>query len=244
MGWFGKNNYEKHAEKLDKKLGKILEEMEIPELKDLCKNLIGSTPRNKLKLYDKKGNVVHEFEEPISRKDYYTFYAHYQENLDEVNDMMLSKYLIKRRILDRHDPDYEYLRTHDKDDNEIDESTLEKIEKEEGPKVETTNLLKDSIILKLEREFNPEKVYDEKELQNLLRSFLQQAFPDITVENRTQLRNLSAQLEEYQEEYANLIALIMNNDELGLSDDISHYVKKYKSKLGVESVVKIGKKRG
>ena len=98
----------------------------------------------------------------------------------------------------------------------------------------------DSIILKLEKNFGPEKVYDEKELQNLLRSFLQQAFPDASVErevrlknvrgnidilingkyaievkipnNRTELRNLSAQLQEYQEEYSNKQTLHYNVD--------------------------------
>lgn len=264
MGWFGKNTFEKHEENLDKKLGNILkEEMEIPALKELCKNLIGSFPKSKLKLLDKHGNEKFEFLEPISRQDYYEFYDHYQE-LGEVNDKMLAKYLVNHGHLDKHDEDYDYITTHNKDDN--DDNEKKKVESKES------DYFMDSIILKLERNFEPMKVYDEKELQNLLRIFLQQAFPDMSVErevslknirgnvdivingkyaielkipnNRSELRNLFAQLEEYREEYPNIITLILNNKEYDLTDDIKYYTDKYKSKLGIESVIKIGKKRG
>jgi len=264
MGWFGKSKYEKHAEKLEKKLDVILqEEMEIQEMRALCKNLIGTFPRNKLKLYDKNGDEVEEFLDPISRRDYLTFYLHYQ-NLKEVNDIMLSKYLVNHGFLDKHDEDYAYITTHKEDDDDDD--------KKKESKSDDSDFMLDSIILKLERDFEPEKVYDEKELQNLLRSFLQQAFPDATIErevhlkknrgdvdvvingkyaievkipnNRTELRNLTTQLEEYQEEYPNIIALIMNNEEHDLKDDIKYYVDRYKSKLDINSVVKAGKKRG
>jgi len=117
MGWFGKSNYEKHEKKLDKKTGKIIKKLEIPDLRVLCKNLIGSFPRNKLELLDKDGNVVMEYKDPISRNDYYTFYSHYQD-LEEVNDIMLAKYLIKIRKFSKHDEDFVYLDTHDKDDDD------------------------------------------------------------------------------------------------------------------------------
>ena len=259
MGCFGKSKYEKHEEKLSETLGTILEEeLEISEFRELCRNLIGSFPKNGLILRDKNDEEVYEFEEPISRKDYAEFYYHYEE-LEEVNDRMLAKYLIKHGLLDEDDEDYEYIMTHDEDDKDEEES-------------KKSDYMMDSIILKLEKGFEPEKVYDEKELQNLLRSFLQQAFPKTTVErevslkqvrdsidilvdkkyaievkipnSRTELRNLSAQLEEYQEEYPNIIAFILNNDEKDLSEDIEYYTNKFKSKLGIESVVKIGKKRG
>ena len=267
MGWFGKSTYEKYLEKVEKKATKILQEMEIPELKELCKNLIGSAPRNKLKLLDKKGNEKLEFVDPISRQDYDDFYEHYVE-LGEVTERMLAKYLVNHGYLDKNDKDYVYITTHNEDDDDDDE---EKDDEKES-KSDESDYFMDSVILKLERNFEPEKVYDEKELQNLLRSFLQQAFPDATVErevnlkhvrssidivingkyaieakipnDRTALRNLSAQLEEYQEEYPNLIAFILNNEDHDLADDIKYYTDRYKSKLGIESVVKIGKKRG
>jgi len=269
MGWFGKSKYEKHEEKLSETLGTILEEeLEISEFRELCRNLIGSFPKNGLILRDKNDEEVYEFEEPISRKDYAEFYYHYEE-LEEVNDRMLAKYLIKHGLLDEDDEDYEYIMTHDEDDKDEEDNDEDEEDEEESKK---SDYMMDSIILKLEKGFEPEKVYDEKELQNLLRSFLQQAFPKTTVEreadfksnrdsvdilidgkyaievkipnSRTELRNLSAQLEEYREEYPNIIAFILENEELNLTDDIKEYTEKYKSKLGIESVVKIGKKRG
>ena len=274
MGWFGKSKYEKHEEKLSETLGTILEEeLEISEFRELCRNLIGSFPKNGLILRDKNDEEVYEFEEPISRKDYAEFYYHYEE-LEEVNDRMLAKYLIKHGLLDEDDEDYEYIMKHDEDDKDEEDNDEEDNDEDEEDEEESkkSDYMMDSIILKLEKGFEPEKVYDEKELQNLLRSFLQQAFPKTTVErevslkqvrdsidilvdkkyaievkipnSRTELRNLSAQLEEYQEEYPNIIAFILNNDEKDLSEDIEYYTNKFKSKLGIESVVKIGKKRG
>ena len=77
MGWFGKSDFEKHEEKLSETLGVILEqELEVSELRKLCNDLIGSYPKNGLELKDEKGEVVIEFEEPISRSDYSDFYFH------------------------------------------------------------------------------------------------------------------------------------------------------------------------
>jgi len=269
MGWFGKSDFEKHDESLGKKLETILlREIEIPELRTLCKNLIGSFPKNNLKLFDKNGNNVHTFTDPISRKDYHIFYAHYQE-LEEVTSTMLAKYFVNHGFLNKHDEDYVYVTTHNEDEKDT-EDNKKKDEKE--LELNDSDHLMDSIILKLDKNFDPEKVIDEKELQNNIRVFLQTAFPNVDVEreaplkqirdsidilvdgkyaievkipnSRADLRNLTAQLEEYQEEYPDIIALIMDNEEKNLTKDIQHYVERYKSKLGIESVVKIGKKRG
>ena len=279
MGWFGKSDFEKHEEKLSETLGVILEqELEVSELRKLCNDLIGSYPKNGLELKDEKGEVVIEFEEPISRSDYSDFYFHYEE-LEEVNDLMLAKYLTKHGFLDKDDEDYEYIMTHDEDekdddqdDDDQDDDDQDDDDGEETSKSKDSDYMMDSIILKLEKGFEPEKVYDEKELQNLLRSYLQTVFPNALVErevslkevrdtidvlvdgkyaieakipnSRTELRNLSAQLEEYQEEYPNIIAFILNNEEKNLSEDIEYYTKRFKSKLNIESIVKTGKKRG
>ena len=269
MGWFGKSKYEKHEEELANTISSIIkEELDIPQLKQLCKNVIGSFPKDGLVLRDKDGDDVHEFEEPITRNDFLEFIDHYQD-LEEIQEKLLLKYLINNGFLDEDDEDYEYISTHDEEDDEDDD---EEDEDEKESKTNDSDYMMDSIILKLEKGFEPEKVYDEKELQNLLRSFLQQAFPKAKVErevslkqvrdsvdilidgkyaievkipnSRTELRNLSAQLEEYQEEFPKIIAFILNNEEKDLDDDIEYYTERYKSKLGIDSVVKIGKKRG
>lgn len=276
MGWFSSSDYEKHEKKLEKKMAKILSELEAPELRKMCKALVGSAPRDRLKILDDDGDVKHEFRDPISRKDYIQFLDYYENDTKEINGEMFLKYFVNHNLIDENDKDYQYIRTHDEDDNEIDPITHETVEKEVDEEKDNDesnpDIMMDSIMMKLERKFEPEKVIDEKELQNMIRQFLQTTFPKSKVEreakfkgnrdsvdilvddkyaieakipnNRTELRNLTAQLEEYKEEYPNIMVFIMDNEEKNLSEDIEEYTKKYKSKLGIESVVKIGKKRG
>ena len=268
MGFFGKSKYEKHEEKLSETLADILQdELEVSELKSICRDLVGSIPKNGMKLIDKDDEVVREFEEPISRQDYCDFYLHYDE-LEEVNDKMLARYLIKHDFLDEDDEDYLYVTGHTEEEDEDDKED----EDDEDQDSKLSDHMMDSIILKLEKNFEPEKVFDEKELQNLLRSFLQQAFPNSKVErevqlkdvrdsvdllidkkyaievkipdNRIALRNAYAQLKEYQEEFPSIIVFILDNEDKNLSEDIVKYTKKYRTELGIESVVKTGQKRG
>jgi len=275
MGFFGKSKYEKHEENLSETLTAILEdELEVSELKSICRDLVGSIPKDGMELVDKNDDVVIEFEEPISRQDYCDFYFHYAE-LGEVNDKMLAKYLIKHGFLDKDDEDYLYVTGYAEDDDEKDDDEKDDDEKDDDEKDhgnESSDYMMDSIILNLEKNFEPEKVFDEKELQNLLRSFLQQAFPNAKVErevqlkdvrdsvdilvdnkyaievkipdNRLALRNAYAQLKEYQEEFPSIIVFILDNEDKNLTDDIITYTKKYRTELGIESVVKIGQKRG
>jgi len=268
MGFFGKSKYEKHEEKLSETLCDILhDELEVSELKSICRDLVGSIPKNGMKLIDKDDEVVREFEEPISRQDYCDFYLHYDE-LEEVNDKMLARYLIKHDFLDEDDEDYLYVTGHTEEEDEDDKED----EDDEDQDSKLSDHMMDSIILKLEKNFEPEKVFDEKELQNLLRSFLQQAFPNSKVErevqlkdvrdsvdllidkkyaievkipdNRIALRNAYAQLKEYQEEFPSIIVFILDNEDKNLSEDIIKYTKKYRTELCIESVVKTGQKRG
>ena len=271
MGFFGKSKYEKHEEKLSETLSDILQdELEVSELKSVCRDLVGSIPKDGMKLIDKDDEVIIEFEEPISRQDYCDFYLHYDE-LGEVNDKMLARYLIKHGFLDEDDEDYLYVTGHTEDDEDKDDDQKDHDnEKDDGNK--SSDYMMDSIILKLEKNFEPEKVIDEKELQNLLRSFLQQVFPNAIVErevqlkdvrdsvdilvdkkyaievkipaNRIALRNAYAQLKEYQEEFPSIIVFILDNEDKNLSEDIVKYTKKYRTELGIESVVKTGQKRG
>jgi hypothetical protein len=129
----------------------------------------------------------------------------------------------------------------------------------------------ESIINAIEFEFEPEKITDEEHLQAQLSIFLKAKFPNAIVEReiktahgdridvlvdgkfafelkvpdeRVKLRNLMAQLEEYKEQYNDICAIILDNQSLDLSDTIREYAEKYKSKLGVRSIILTGKKRG
>jgi len=128
----------------------------------------------------------------------------------------------------------------------------------------------DTLINAIKKDFSPEKVFDEKELQNMLRTFLETKFPNAVIERevrtkqgdwvdvvvngkfafelkmpetRTVLRDLKAQLEEYQEEFSDLCAVIVDNPQFNLSEQIQDYSKKYESS-GIRSVIVEGSKRG
>ncbi len=119
--------------------------------------------------------------------------------------------------------------------------------------------------------FEPEKITDEEHLEAQLMIFLKAKFPerkirrqvtiqgndrlDILVDDeyafelkvpkqRSDLRNLGAQLEEYKEKYSNVCCIIFEDVEQGnLSQDIRDYVDKYKRNHGVDTIVMSGTKR-
>ena len=134
----------------------------------------------------------------------------------------------------------------------------------------------ENIINSIKADFQPEKIRDEKELQAQLTIFIKAKFPELKIErevlaksgdkldividnnyvlelkvpkDRTHLRNLSAQLEEYAEEYPNLCAVIadisddvtISNDgttlEARLTENIQEYADKYYRKFKVPSIV-------
>ena len=134
----------------------------------------------------------------------------------------------------------------------------------------------ENIINSIKADFQPEKITDEKELQSQLTIFIKAKFPELKLErevvaksgdkldividndyvlelkvpkNRTHLRNLSAQLEEYAEEYPNLCAVIadisdqvsISNDgtelEARLTENIKEYSDRYLRKYKVPSII-------
>ena len=129
----------------------------------------------------------------------------------------------------------------------------------------------ESMINAIESDFEPEKITDEEHLQAQLSIFLKAKFPNAVVERevktergdridvlvdgkfafelkvpdeRVKLRNLMAQLQEYKEQYSDVCAVILDNQNLNLSDTIREYAERYQSKLGVRSIILTGKKRG
>ena len=129
----------------------------------------------------------------------------------------------------------------------------------------------ESMINAIESDFEPEKITDEEHLQAQLSIFLKAKFPNAIVEReiktergdridvlvdgkfafelkvpdeRVKLRNLMAQLQEYKEQYSDVCAVILDNQNLNLSDTIREYAERYQSKLGVRSIILTGKKRG
>jgi len=143
-----------------------------------------------------------------------------------------------------------------------------------------------AILDSIENDFFPERMKDETDLQGQIAVFLKTKFPEKKIERevktniignkldilidsvyaleikqpsqRTQLRNLSAQLEEYQEEYPFLAAIIGDKTEPAtdkfdegfdadfeenLTVAIKEYADKYKIKFDIRTIIFTIKKR-
>jgi len=156
------------------------------------------------------------------------------------------------------------------DPNKMNDKIPETPKQEESEKPsETTNNTFQEIINTIQNDFPAEKIYDEKELQAQLRIFLKIKYPNRDVQrevhtddsildllvdqkyafevkvprNRTELRNLRGQIEEYKEHFPNLCVVIYENEDYNMLEDIKKYVEIYKEKYNVQSVVLQGKKR-
>lgn len=246
--WFKKKNRETF---LIEKINEIIEKMEVPELKELCKNVIGSSPRNGLEV-QKSNNEVIKYVDPISRDDYERFIQIYLDK-KEITIDSIKNYLVRHRFATER-----FFKQEAEENNSSDK--LKKADKAIDFEI---------LIGSIQHDFRPEKVYDEKELQNLLRHFLETKFPNAKVErevktkyndsvdivingkyvfeckipeNRTILRNFKAQLEEYQEEYPDVCAVIVDDPERNLSQQIEDHSKIYE-KSGIRSVIIEGSKR-
>jgi len=198
--------------------------------------------------YDKKTET--EYTRPLTRKEY-------------VNDILA--YLQKQEISFQHLKDFA-LKT-----RIVAPSFFGMESKEVGNERDFEN-----VINSIKADFQPENIKDEKELQSQLTIFIKAKFPELKIErevlaksgdkldividndyvlelkvpkNRTHLRNLSAQLEEYAEEYPNLCAVIadisdqvsISNDgtelEARLTENIKEYSDRYLRKYKVPSII-------
>lgn len=112
MTWLLKSAYEKHAEKLQKKLLKIIKVLDSSELRHLCLNTLRKVPKNGLKLFDSDYNLIKRFSTRISHEDYLLFFNHYHY-LGKIPDMKLARYLIKIELLEKDDPDYTFIKDAD-----------------------------------------------------------------------------------------------------------------------------------
>jgi hypothetical protein len=130
----------------------------------------------------------------------------------------------------------------------------------------------DDIVDKIKLYFDPEKITNEEHLEAQLAVFLKATFHDKKIKrqegiksndqldivvddtfvfelkvpkNRTDLRNLIAQLEEYVEEYPYICVIIAdisgtsdtNERTINVSDDIESYKIKYKEKFDIDTLV-------
>jgi len=249
-GWLARRREEKEKkEYFFNKIDEAIENLEVPQLKKICLDIIGRTPKGLVRKDPKSGNE-YQITDPITIDEYVWLLA----------DSIQKELITLERIRD-------YLTNHKLVPNGFFtfESKTNDVTHDGSKKDEFT-----TIIETIRKEFKPERPTDEEHLQSQLVQFMRTQFKkeiqreaparhndkvDILLDNRfafevklpsdrTALRNLMAQLEEYQEQYPLICAIIFNNEDLNLTNDINDYSERYKQKLGIPTIIISGNKRG
>lgn len=232
---------EEKFQKYEKAVNRLLDKFEIPDLDSFLTRIIGKKPEDRYETDEYTGRKQRI---APNRREYLNFVWDHLDN-DEINFQQLKDFAKKEKIVV---PSF------------FGDETDVEIEKKEF----------DELINAIKSNFEPEKITDEEHLQAQLTIFLKAKFSgrkvsrevrtklgdrlDIVVDDkyvfelkvptdRTVLRNFSAQLEEYVQEFPNVCAVIFDNEELNLSQDIIDYVDKYKRDFGIRTVILRGSKR-
>ena len=225
------------------KVNNLLDKFEISKFEEFMKKYLNVEPQV-MEIHDKKTNTT--YERPMTRK----------EIIEEIHDFLNSREIT-----------FEHLKDFALKAKVVAPSFFGLESKEAGDEKDFGN-----IINAIKAEFQPENIKDEKELQSQLTIFIKAKFPELKIErevitkskneldividdnlvlelkvpkNRTHLRNLSAQLEEYAEEYPNLCAVIADTSgnplpdgkTLDITEEINEYTDKYQRKYKVPSIV-------
>lgn len=227
----------------ENKINSLLDKFEIPDFKKLFEKVIGSEPTIEYEIDKDTGREVTKY--PL-RRVYLNFV---KENMDqeELSYAQIKDFAIRHKVVA---PSFFG------DDSDV-TGNIDEFE---------------NIINSIHRGFDPEKITNEEHLQSQLAIFLKAKFPNSKVErevrtkqgdlldividdkyvfelkvpkNRTQLRNLSAQIEEYTEQYPNLCVVIADiskadvDEELesNLTQNIREYTDKYKVKFGIQTLI-------
>lgn len=220
-------------------LEELLDKFEMKELRDFCQNYLGTEPMTEQVEDEKSGRkrkIVPD------RHTYVNFILDYFDR-GELKGQQLQDFAVKRKIVTPSFINEESNQDHDQEDFQ-------------------------NIMNVIQSDFDAENIYGETSLEDQLMIFLKAKYPgrqierqqktkngnklDILIdnkfvfelkvpENKTKLRDFSAQLEEYSEEYDYICTVIAERKDLNVSDlgeIIKQYVDKYKSKMDIPSIVK------
>ena len=247
---------EEQQERLRFDLEKLLDKYEMSDLKDFCFKYLGEAPVDREKLKDGT-----ERELKPNRHTFVNFILEYYDK-GQLRAEQIKDFSLKHRIV-----------------------TPSFFANETESKVGNENELND-ILDVIDEKFKPEIIIDEKELQGQLAVFLKAVYPDRKIERevttkrgdkidiliddnyvlelkvpsgKDSLRSLSAQIEEYMEEFPLLAVVIADKSDLvsdqddsefydpdlekGLTKKIIEYADKYKVKYGVKTLIFSVKKR-
>ena len=238
-------------------LEKLLDKYDMSDLSNFCTKYLGEEPR-------RKQVTLRDGTERELKPNRHTFVNFILEYYDKglLRAEQIKDFSLKHRIV-----------------------TPSFFANETESKVGNENELND-ILDVIDEKFKPETIIDEKELQGQLAVFLKAVYPDRKIERevttkrgdkidiliddnyvlelkvpsgKDSLRSLSAQIEEYMEEFPLLAVVIADKSDLvsdrddrefyddkiepGLTQKIREYADKYKMKYGVRTLVFNVKKR-
>ena len=243
-------------ERLRFDLEKLLDKYDMSDLNNFCSKYLGEAPTSREILQDGT-----ERELKPNRHTFVNFILEYYDK-GQLRAEQIKDFSLKHRIV-----------------------TPSFFSDETESKVGNENELND-ILDVIDEKFKPEAIIDEKELQGQLAVFLKAVYPDKKIERevttkggdkidiliddnyvlelkvpsgKDSLRSLSAQIEEYMEEFPLLAVVIADKSDLvsdkddrefyddklepGLTQKIREYADKYKMKYGVRTLVFNVKKR-
>ena len=255
------------------KINKLLNKFTVKQLKDFCLEYIGRSPADELITDedeedeefddgDEQGKVekvvsygkkrIHQFSKDKSEKHDRTLYVEfiwkYLESGEIIQDQ-INDFALKERVVPRN---YFVVKSDEKEDKKEFSTILSIIQSDFEPesitKEDKEDKLQAQLSIFLKAKFPDKKIDREVVLQNGDRV-------DIVIDDRfvlelkvptdrIYLRNLTAQLEEYLEEYDFLGVVIADiTQELegigkdSMTQNINEYVDRFKSKYGIQSVV-------
>ena len=237
-------------------LEKLLDKYDMSDLNNFCSKYLGEAPASREILKDGT-----ERELKPNRHTFVNFILEYYDK-GQLRAEQIKDFSLKHRIV-----------------------TPSFFANETESKVGNKNELND-ILDVIDEKFKPEIIIDEKELQGQLAVFLKAVYPDRKIERevttkrgdkidiliddnyvlelkvpsgKDSLRSLSAQIEEYMEEFPLLAVVIADKSDLvsdqddsefydpdlekGLTKKIIEYADKYKVKYGVKTLIFSVKKR-
>jgi len=243
-------------ERLRFDLEKLLDKYDMSDLNNFCSKYLGEAPASREILRDGT-----ERELKPNRHTFVNFILEYYDK-GQLRAEQIKDFSLKHRIV-----------------------TPSFFANETESKVGNKNELND-ILDVIDEKFKPEIIIDEKELQSQLAAVLKAVYPDKKIERevitkrgdkidiliddnyvlelkvpsgKDSLRSLSAQIEEYMEEYPLLAVVIADKSDLvsnqddsefydpnlekGLTKKIIEYADKYKVKYGVKTLIFSVKKR-
>ena len=255
------------------KINKLLNKFTVKQLKDFCLEYIGRSPADELITdedeedeefddEDEQGKVekvvsygkkfTHQFSKDKSEKHDRTLYVEfiwkYLESGEIIQDQ-INDFALKERVVPRN---YFGVKSDEKEDKKEFSTILSIIQSDFEPERITNQDMEDKLQAQLsiflKAKFPDKKIDREVVLQNGDRV-------DIVIDDRfalelkvptkrTDLRNLTAQLEEYLEEYdflgvviADVTQELEEREDDPMTQNINEYVDRFKSKYGVRSVV-------